>query len=264
MILQRIAAAVRYDGARYHGWQRQEAEVLTIQQCVERAFSRVADHEVSVVCAGRTDAGVHASGQVVHFETSANRDERSWIFGANSNLPGDISIAFAKTVVPAFHARFSATARTYRYVMLNQPVRPAILRHAVGWHYKPLDVGKMKAAAKHLIGEHDFNAYRGSGCQAKHPIRTIHRLDIYQQGRLIVFEVKANAFLLHMVRNIVGVLVSIGEGGKPPSWAKTVLESQDRTQGGVTIAPNGLYLISVDYPSHFALPEIPTGPFFLG
>jgi len=261
-MIKRISLAVRYDGSQYHGWQSQD-EVVSVQQCVERALSRVANQSISVVCAGRTDAGVHATAQVIHFDTEVDRTEQSWVFGANSNLPADITILWAKIVDRDFHARFSAKARTYKYVILNQDVRPGILRKAVSWHYKPLDVDLMQKGARHLLGEHDFNAYRGAACQAKHPVRTIYRLDVAKRGRMVVFEVKANAFLMHMVRNIVGVLVAIGEGVKAPEWALEVLNSRDRRCGGVTIGPNGLYLVSIDYPDEFNLPKMPTGPFFL-
>lgn len=253
---------VCYDGSRYHGWQHQE-EVSTVQETLEHALSRVADQPVTVVCAGRTDAGVHATAQVVHFDTEAHRTERSWIFGANSNLPGDISVSFAKVTVPEFHARFSAISRTYRYILCNQPVRPGVFQKAVSWYYKPLDVEAMQKAAQYLLGEHDFSAFRGSGCQAHHAVRTIHQLSVKKQGRLVVVEVTANAFLLHMVRNIVGVLLAIGEGERTPEWAFDVLNSCDRRCGAVTSPPNGLYLVDIEYPAHFNLPKEPKGPFFL-
>lgn len=260
--MERVVLSVCYDGSRYHGWQHQE-EVSTVQQTVEAAVSRVADHPVTVTCAGRTDAGVHATGQIIHFDTEANRTERSWMFGANSNLPADISISWAKITTPDFHARFSATARTYRYILCNQNVRPGIFHKAVAWHFKSLDVDRMQVATQYLLGEHDFSAFRGSGCQAQHAVRTIHALSVKRQGRLIIVEVTANAFLLHMVRNIVGVLTSIGEGDREPAWALEVLHSCDRRRGGITSSPNGLYLVDVDYPEHFMLPKLPKGPFFL-
>ncbi|PIZ03749.1 MAG: tRNA pseudouridine(38-40) synthase TruA [Gammaproteobacteria bacterium CG_4_10_14_0_8_um_filter_38_16] len=260
--MKRIALAVCYDGSRYHGWQHQE-EVSSVQQTLEHALSRVAAQPITVICAGRTDAGVHASAQVVHFDTEAERTTRSWVFGANSNLPADISVLWAKQTQHDFHARFSALSRTYRYVICNQLVRPGILNKAVGWQYKNLDVQRMQQATQYLLGEHDFSAFRGSGCQAKHAIRTIYYLNVKKQGSLIVIEVKANAFLLHMVRNIVGVLVQIGEGEKNPDWAADVLHSRDRRNAGITSAPNGLYLVEIDYPAHFELPKMPKGPFFL-
>lgn len=262
-MMQRVALAVRYDGAGYHGWQHQE-NVVTVQDSLERALARVANHSVSLVCAGRTDAGVHATGQIVHFDTDANRDERSWTFGANANLSSDITVLWAKRVSDDFHARFAATARTYRYVLLNQDVRPGILKNAVGWYFRHLEVGPMHQAAQYLLGEHDFSAFQGSGCQAKHPNRTVYQLDVIRKGNMLVFEIKANAFLLHMVRNIVGTLIQVGEGAKPVSWISEVLHARDRRAAGVTIMPNGLYLVAVDYPQRFDLPKIAKGPFFLG
>lgn len=258
----RMVMMVTYDGSRYHGWQHQE-DVVSVQQTLEHALSRVANQSITVVCAGRTDAGVHASAQIVHFDTDAIRTERSWVFGVNSNLPADISVSYAKTVSSDFHARFSALSRTYRYLLCNQPVKPGIFRNAVGWCYKALNIENMQRAASHLLGEHDFSAFRGSGCQAKHAIRTIYTLQVKRQGQLIIVEVKANAFLLHMVRNIVGVLVAIGIGEKPPEWALAVLHSKDRRSGGVTVAPNGLYLVDVEYPLHFEMPKVLKGPFIL-
>src|SRR3990167_1549694 len=258
----RIALCVCYDGSRFHGWQHQE-EVSSVQQTVEHALSRVANQPISVVCAGRTDAGVHATAQIVHFDTEAQRTERSWVFGANSNLPADISVLWAQPVTIDFHARFSAQKRTYRYILCNQPVRPGIFHKAVSWYFKPLDAKRMQLAAHHLLGEHDFSAFRGSGCQAQHAVRNIHALSVKRQGQLVIVEVTANAFLLHMVRNIVGVLLEIGEGDKPVEWALDVLKSCDRKKAGITSAPNGLYLVKIDYPDHFSLPKLPKGPFFL-
>lgn len=262
MMIKRIALGLRYDGARYHGWQFQD-DVVSVQQILEEALSRVANQAIVVICAGRTDAGVHATYQVVHFDTDVERTEHAWIFGSNSNMPSDISVLWAKEVSHDFHARFSARSRMYRYIMLNNPSRPGILRKAVGWHYKPLNVEAMQAAATYLLGEHDFSAFRGSGCQAAHAIRTMHHISVQKQNELIIFETKANAFLLHMVRNIVGVLVAIGDGFYSPIWAKEVLESRDRRAASVTIAPHGLYLVSIDYPEEFQLPPPEYGPFFL-
>ena len=260
--VQRIALAVRYDGSAYHGWQAQDG-LATIQQAVEKAASVVANHPVSVVCAGRTDAGVHATGQVVHFDTHSDRDLRAWVFGVNSHLPPDIRVLWASIVPMTFHARFSAVQRTYRYVLYNYDTRPGILRHFVGWYYRPLDAGRMQQAANYLLGEHDFSALRAAGCQAKHPIRHIRSIEVRRQRQLIVIEVTANAFLLHMVRNMVGTLVRVGTGEAPPEWVADVLASRDRSQAGVTIAPNGLYLVHVQYQAGFSLPQTPVGPFFL-
>lgn len=260
---QRIALGLRYDGSAYHGWQMQDDYLPTVQLQVERAVSRVANHSVNIVCAGRTDAGVHATSQIIHFDTEAQREDYSWVFGVNSNLPADIRVLWAKPVVHDFHARFSATARRYRYVLYNHDVKPGILRHFVGWYHRPLNEERMQEAANYLLGEHDFSSFRGAACQAKHPVRHLKHFSIHRQRRLIILEVEANGFLLHMVRNIVGTLIDVGIGERSPEWMKTVLEARDRREAGVTILPNGLYLVSVDYPEQFALPSTPTGPFFL-
>ena len=262
MIHQRIALGIRYDGSAYHGWQVQD-DLATVQLALERALSRVANHSVNIVCAGRTDTGVHATSQIIHFDTEADRQDHSWVFGANSNLPADIRVLWAKPVPLDFHARFSATARRYRYLLYNHDVKPGILRHFVGWYHKPLDEERMQTAANYLLGEHDFSAFRGASCQAKHPVRTLQEFTILRQRRLLIIEVQANAFLLHMVRNIVGSLIAVGCGQQEPEWMAQVLNSCDRREGGVTIAPNGLYLVSVNYPSTFQLPKTPVGPFFL-
>ena len=260
--MQRIALGLRYDGTDYHGWQIQEG-LNTVQGAVEKALSAVANHPVHVTCAGRTDAGVHATAQTIHFDTRAERRDYSWVFGVNSNLAHDISILWAKPVSADFHARYTATARRYRYILYNHEIRPGIVRKAVGWYYRPLDECLMIAAAQHLLGEHDFSSFRGSDCQAKSAVRTIHQIEIFRMRRMVVIEVQANAFLLHMVRNIVGVLLAIGAGQHSPEWARQVLQARDRTQGGMTISPAGLYLVAVDYPAQFKLPRMPLGPFFL-
>lgn len=256
---------VSYDGAAYHGWQRQDdPELPTVQFSVEKALARVANHPVEVVCAGRTDAGVHACSQVIHFDVTVERTDYAWVFGANSNLPHDISMQWAREVDLEFHARFKAQSRCYRYLIHNHPVRPAIIRNGVGWCRKPLDINAMQVAANYLLGEHNFSAFRGAGCQSKSAVRDLQYLTIKRQGELVIIDVKANAFLLHMVRNIVGVLTPIGTGVKPPEWAKTVLASQDRRQAGVTFMANGLYFVSVEYPEPYDLPKNSIGPFFLG
>jgi tRNA pseudouridine38-40 synthase len=263
MKIKRIALGVRYDGASYRGWQVQNELLPTVQGRLERALARVADHPVTTVCAGRTDAGVHATSQVVHFDTSVDRRDYSWVFGVNSNLPSDISILWAKQVDVDFHARYSACARTYRYIIYNHPIKPAILRHGVGWYHKALDADAMHEAAQCLIGEHDFTSFRGSGCQSNTAIRNIHSVDISRRGRMVMIEITANAFLLHMVRNIVGSLVAIGSDQQPIAWLQQVLDGCDRKAAGVTISPAGLYLVKVNYPDTFRLPEMPIGPYFL-
>lgn len=259
---KRIALGIRYDGNGYHGWQIQK-ELVSIQETLEQALGVVANHSVSTTCAGRTDAGVHATAQVVHFDTHVTRSEHAWKAGANSNLPEDIRVVWAKEVRADFHARFSAKARRYRYVLYNQDVRPGILRNAVGWWYRELDVEKMQEGANFLLGQHDFSSFRGGGCQSRSPWREIFQLEVRRVRHMVIIEVLGNAFLLHMVRNIAGVLIAIGSGDEPPIWAEQVLMARDRKQGGVTISPAGLYLVDVEYPAEFELPRMPLGPFFL-
>ncbi len=249
----RIAAALEYDGRPYHGWQIQKG-VKTVQEQVEKALSKVADHPVHIVCAGRTDTGVHAADQIIHFDTTAFRSDYSWVRGTNAHLPESICLTWVKPVNEHFHARFMARRRYYRYIILNRPIRPAYLMGKVVWQHRPLDVARMATAAQHLVGEHDFTSYRAQACQAKSPVRHIYSLDISRSGEFIYLDICANAFLHHMVRNIAGVLMSIGAGDKPIEWTKEVLESQDRKKGGMTAAAAGLYLVRVDYDAEFDLP----------
>ena len=252
----RIAVGVEYDGSNFSGWQLQKHGERTVQEEVEKALSKVANHPVRVYCAGRTDTGVHATGQVVHFETGAERDERAWVFGANANLPKDVAVLWAKPVPEAFHARFSAQNRAYRYVIFTRHVRPTFLAYRVTWHHRELDVVRMAEAGKALIGEHDFSSYRAVACQAKSPVRILHKLEVSRQGPFIFIDLEANGFLHHMVRNIAGVLMAIGEGEQPIEWSREVLEARDRTLGGVTAQPYGLYLTEVGYPAEFGLPTL--------
>lgn len=260
--IQRIALCVSYDGAHYHGWQSQQG-LMTIQGALEKALSYIANHPVTLVCAGRTDAGVHATAQIAHFDTQALRSDRAWVFGANSHLPPEISVVWAKHVPLDFHARYSAMARHYRYIIYNNDIRPSILRLAVGWYYRPLDEGRLQQAGQYLLGQHDFSAFRGAGCESPTPIREIFALEVIRYQRMLVIDIRANAFLLHMVRNIVGVLVEVGSGEKPPEWVKAVLESRDRRHAGMTIQPNGLYLVGVQYAKKYDFPRVPLGPFFI-
>lgn len=243
----RLAVGIEYAGTRYAGWQRQD-HAPSVQSEVEAALSKVADHEVLVTCAGRTDAGVHAVGQVVHFDTGATRTPRSWVLGANANLPNDIVVRYAAEVGDDFHARYSALSRSYRYLVLNRPVRPAIEAQRVAWIIEPLDVGRMRDGARHLIGEHDFSAFRAAQCQSKSPVRRLTELLIEKDGPHIVFSVTANAFLHHMVRNLVGTLLAVGKGEQPPEWVREVLRNRVRAEAGITAPAGGLYLAGVRYP----------------
>ncbi|HSA45728.1 MAG TPA: tRNA pseudouridine(38-40) synthase TruA [Candidatus Competibacteraceae bacterium] len=250
----RVALGVQYDGSGFRGWQAQQPGTRTVQTVLEQALAKVADHPVRLVCAGRTDAGVHGVGQVVHFDTTAVRSERAWVLGGNAHLPLDISLNWARETPDDFHARFSALARRYRYVILNRTQRSALWRERATWHYRPLDAERMQRAGQALVGEHDFSSFRAAECQARHPIRDIHELTIRRQGDGVVLEVEANAFLHHMVRNIAGVLMAIGADDRPVEWAQEVLEQRDRTQAGVTAPAEGLYLVTVRYPERFRLP----------
>ncbi|MCY1267454.1 tRNA pseudouridine synthase A [compost metagenome] len=261
--VSRIALGIEYKGARYRGWQRQEAGVPSVQAALERALSKVAAEPVSVICAGRTDAAVHGSGQVVHFDTAVERPLKAWVMGGNANLPADISVTWAKVMPAHFHARFSAVARRYRYVIYNDPIRPAHMAEEVTWNHRPLDVERMRAAATALVGTHDFTSFRAVQCQAKSPVKTVHHLQVIEHDRFIVLDIRANAFLHHMVRNFAGVLMTIGAGERPVDWAREVLEARDRRSGGVTAHPYGLYLVRVEYPGEFELPERYLGPHFL-
>ncbi len=252
---ERLAMGVEYDGGGFHGWQTQRPGVRTVQDCVEAALSRVADHPVKVHCSGRTDTGVHAEGQVIHFDTRASRPRRSWVLGGNTFLPPDICIRWARPVCTDFHARFSAQGRHYRYDILNRPTRPALGRGRVVWVHRPLDAERMHRAGQVLVGRHDFSSYRALGCQAKSPVREVFYLRVTRAGERIRLEIGANGFLHHMVRNIAGVLIAIGKGEHPVGWAAEVLALRDRTLGGVTAPPQGLSLVRVDYPARFGLPE---------
>jgi len=255
--MMRIALGVEYDGSGFRGWQLQGKGVRTVQGCLEQALSRVAGESVATVCAGRTDAGVHAAAQVVHFDTAAERSPRSWILGSNSNLPADISVLWACPAAPTFHARFAALARRYRYLILNRPYRSALRHRRVAWYCPPLEVERMAAAATYLLGEHDFTSFRAQGCQAKSPVRTLYTLTVQRQQDLILIDVEANAFLHHMVRNIVGVLLAVGAGERPVHWVQEVLAARNRALGGVTAPAAGLYLVAVRYPEEFGLPAAP-------
>ncbi|PCK09732.1 MAG: tRNA pseudouridine(38-40) synthase TruA [Alteromonadaceae bacterium] len=262
--MHRIAIGIEYNGDAFHGFQRQITATSTVQAYIEKALSKVANEAITVVCAGRTDAGVHASEQVLHFDTLSARQDSAWVRGVNTNLPDDIRVHWAKPVTQHFHARFCATSRIYRYVSIVSKVRPACLGNQVTWLTKAPDLEAMQTAGKYLIGKHNFNAYRAVKCQAPNPIRTVEVLQIYKHGAFIVMQIQANAFLHHMVRNIMGVLFEIGRGAQPPSWAKEVLLTEDRTSAAATAKPDGLYLVKAVYPESFELPKLPLGPLFIG
>ena len=245
--MMRLAAGIEHDGTAYHGWQAQRHDPHTVQSVVEKALAVIAAEPVSVVCAGRTDAGVHASGQVVHFDTEAMRDPYNWVMGTNTQLPEDVSLAWVRPVDARFHARFSAQTRQYVYLIRRVPFRSALLRHAATPTHRSLDPHRMAQAATALVGTHDFNAYRSVHCQAKTSVRTIHRLRIHAHDQLLAVHVEADGFLQNMVRTIVGVLLAIGTGDAAVAWAGDVLASGDRTQGGVTAPPQGLYFLGPTY-----------------
>ena len=251
----RIALGLEYDGTGFHGWQSQ-SEGNTVQDAVEAALAIVADHSVRVHCAGRTDAGVHATAQVLHFDTEARRPLNAWVRGVNANLPDSIAIRWAQPVNDDFHARFSARARRYRYLLLNRPERPGLLHGRVGWYHRSLELKAMQSAAASLLGEHDFSAFRAAGCQAKSPVKKLSLARVSCHRDLFVFEFEASAFLHHMVRNLVGSLVHVGKGAEPADWLSRVLVSRDRSVAAATFDANGLYFAGVEYDVAFGLPKV--------
>ncbi|KTC65953.1 tRNA pseudouridine synthase A [Legionella adelaidensis] len=258
----RIALLVEYDGSQYHGWQAQTG-LRTVQQVLEDALSHVADHDVSVVCAGRTDTGVHATNQVIHFDAEKERTIRAWIHGANSFLPKDVCVKWGKEMPEEFHARYSALSRRYRYIIYNSPVRPSLFRCNITWQYRQLDHRLMHEASQFLIGEQDFTSFRSVECQSKTPMRNIHNIHVMRKGDLVIIDIIANAFLHHMVRNIAGVLISVGSGKRPVNWVKDVLHAKDRKLGAETAPPYGLYLVEVIYPEEFGVNKGIPGPLFI-
>lgn len=260
----RIALGIEYDGSGFAGWQRQSSPALaTVQGAVESALSYVADKPITVFCAGRTDRGVHATRQVIHFDTPVDRGEKAWIAGTNGQLPSIVRVLWAKPVVDDFHARFSATARRYNYVILDRQVAPALLHSQVTHCRHELDIEAMHEAAQSLRGEHDFSAFRAAGCQSKTPFRFVHEASVSRHNRFIVLDIRANAFLQHMVRNIAGMLLAIGRGKLPPSSAAEILSSRDRAVAPEAAPASGLYLVDVTYPEVFRLPPGPAPPLFL-
>lgn len=250
----RIALGIEYDGTRYGGWQAQPG-VRTVQATVEAALSVVAAQPVTVVAAGRTDAGVHALSQVAHFDSGAARTLRNWVLGANANLPPDVALRWAREVPDEFHARFSATARTYRYLVGERPTRLVLERERAVWIHEPLDLGRMQSAAAPLCGRHDFSGFRSSECQAKTPVRTVRRLLVERDGSCVRITIEADAFLQHMVRNIAGSLIEVGRRRREPAWIAEVLARGDRRLAGPTAPAHGLALEAVDYPRRFGLPR---------
>jgi tRNA pseudouridine38-40 synthase len=260
----RIACRIEYDGSRYSGWQAQpHLDVETVQQDLEAALSAVAASRVRVHCAGRTDTGVHGFAQIVHFVAPAMRSSKSWVFGTNANLPPVVRVHWAIPVAEEFHARFSATARRYRYIIANTPVRPALQFGQLSWCRHPLDAGVMDGAARGLLGEQDFSAFRAASCQSTTPMREVQELGVSRVGELVVIDIKANAFLHHMVRNIAGSLMAVGTGRREPGWIHELLAGRDRRLAADTAAPDGLYLVEVEYPERFGLPPTPFGPLLL-
>jgi tRNA pseudouridine38-40 synthase len=260
--MTRYALGLEYDGSQFHGWQRQNF-LPSVQEALEIALSKVADSPIVTVCAGRTDTGVHATQQVVHFESEAPRSERAWVMGANTQLDHAVRVLWAREVPESFNARRSATSRRYRYVVYNHPLRPSLIRKYVSWCYRPLDVERMIKAANHWIGEHDFSSFRAAGCQSRTAIRVMHSIRIVRIGDQVILEFVANAFLHHMVRNMVGVLLEVGMGHETPDWGLQVLQVRDRKQAGITAPATGLYLVEVQYPKHYGLPSFELGPWFL-
>jgi tRNA pseudouridine38-40 synthase len=254
----RYAAGIEYDGSAFLGWQRL-SHGASVQAAVESALSFVADHPLDVTCAGRTDTGVHAHCQVVHFDSDRARSDRAWLLGANSRLPHAVCLRWVQPVADDFHARYLATARRYRYTILNRPVRPVLGRDYLTWERVPLDAARMHAAAQALVGEHDFSAFRTVACQARRPHRRVDAVSVTREGEHVVMDIQANAFLHHMVRNIVGSLLPVGRGEQPVDWLAALLAGRDRSVAGPTAPPNGLAFVGPLYPARFGLPAEVTG-----
>ena len=260
----RVALAVEYHGGAFFGWQAQrKLNLPTVQETLENVLSQIAATPVITVCAGRTDTGVHGSHQVVHFDSPVARPEKAWVFGGNTALPEGIAIKWARPVSSEFHARFSATARRYRYIIHNQSTRSAHLGPLTTFFPHALDTELMHSEAQCLLGEQDFSSFRGAGCQSNTPMRNVHHVTVFRRGDFVVIDIQANAFLLHMVRNIVGTLIAVGSGRQPPGWTAEIFAAKDRTLAAPTAPPQGLYLVDVHYPPEFALPSSSLGPAFL-
>ena len=250
----RIALGLEYCGRSFTGWQSQP-DGRGVQDALERALAKIADAKVGTIAAGRTDTGVHASMQVVHFDVEADRPGTAWVRGVNANLPDDVAVLWANVVAPDFHARFDAWARHYTYVLSTRPVRPALSAGRIGWYHRSLDVAAMRVGAVALVGTHDFSAFRAAECQAKSPVRTLSDVSVAASGDVLRFDFRANAYLHHMIRNIVGSLVYVGAGKQPPSWIGALLAGRDRTRAAPTFSPDGLYFTGVEYETKWALPS---------
>ena len=261
----RIACRVEYNGSCYSGWQSQpQLAVNTVQDTLEHALATVANAPVRVACAGRTDTDVHAFAQIIHFDAPVERSAKAWVLGVNANLPFDVRLHWAVAVPDSFHARFSALSRRYRYVIANTPVRPALLGGQLTWQRCKLDHLVMHSAAQHLLGEQDFSAFRAASCQSSSPMRNIHSLEVTRLGDLLVVDIKANAFLHHMVRNIAGSLMAVGMRRQPTEWMAQLMQGRDRSAAAETAPADGLYLVEVEYPAQYQLPATPYGPLMLG
>ena len=258
----RYALGIEYDGSRYHGWQKQKS-VISVQEKLEQALSKVANETIEVICAGRTDTGVSATNQVVHFDTNNFRKDVAWTLGVNTNLPKDISVSWVTSVEQDFHARFSATARRYRYIIYNNHLRSAILSQGLSFCHYPLDEQLMHSAAQHLVGKHDFTSFRTVHCQSHSPVRTLYHCNVSRHGNYVIIDVRGNAFLHHMVRNIAGSLMRVGQGVESIDWIKDVLEQRNRCVAGMMAPAAGLYFVDVEYPQEFNIPKRALGPLFL-
>jgi tRNA pseudouridine38-40 synthase len=252
--MNRIALGVEYDGSAFAGWQSQ-THANTVQDVLEQALSAVADEKIRTTCAGRTDAGVHATGQVVHFDTPVSRPDTAWVRGVNAHLPASVAVRWATDVEPGFHARYSAIGRSYRYLLLNRPVRPAVLHGRVGWFHRPLDIQAMEKACSLIVGQHDFSAFRAAECQAKSPVKIMKSASARREGELILLDFTASAFLHHMVRNLVGALVFIGKGRQSPEWMGSLLAGKDRSLAAPTFDAAGLYFVGPEYGQEWHLPS---------